>query len=191
MIMAWIWAGMAVSAVLCGGLYGRLDGLSGAVLEGAEAGIRLCLTMAGPICLWSGIMEVMQRSGIGRGLSCVLRPILRWILPNAAEDSETLSYLSGNMAANLLGLGNAATPLGLRAAERMAGGTSGTATDELCRLVVLNTASIQILPTTVAALRASCGCQTPFDILPCVWVSSLLSVSVGLTAAYFLGKLWR
>ena len=78
-----------------------------------------------------------------------------------------------------------------RAARRMARGCGGAAGDELCRLVVLNTASVQLLPTTVASLRAACGCAAPFDILPAVWISSLLSVTVGLGTARLLGRLWR
>ena len=95
------------------------------------------------------------------------------------------------MSANLLGLGNAATPLGIRAAQRMAVGCGGTASDELCRLVVLNTASIQLLPTTVAAVRSAQGCAAPLDILPAVWLSSVLSVSAGLLMARLLQRIWR
>ena len=97
--------------------------------------------------------------------------------------------LSSNICANILGLGNAATPMGIRAARALK--KDDTATDELCRLVVLNTASIQLIPTTVAAIRSSLGCETPFDILLCVWVTSLCSAGIGLTAAWVLGKLWK
>ena len=90
------------------------------------------------------------------------------------------------MSANLLGLGNAATPLGIRAAQRMARGCGGVASDELCLLVVLNTASIQLLPATVASVRSAAGCQTPFDTLPAVWLASVLSVTAGLSAAWLL-----
>ena len=107
------------------------------------------------------------------------------------RDPETLAAVSANVSANLLGLGNAATPLGIRAARRMARGTDGTADDELCRLVVLNTASLQLLPTTVAGVRAACGCRTPFDILPAVWLSSAISVTAGLLAARLLQRVWR
>ena len=109
----------------------------------------------------------------------------------AGRDSETLAAVSANVSANLLGLGNAATPLGIRAATRMAEGCGGVASDELCRLVVLNTASIQLLPTTVAAVRSAHGCAAPFDILPAVWLSSALSVAAGLLAARGLQAVWR
>lgn len=136
-------------------------------------------------------MTLIQRCGMGKGLAEALRPLLRRLLPKASRDSETLAALSANVSANLLGLGNAATPLGIRAAVRMAEGCGGTASDELCRLVVLNTASIQLLPTTVAALRSAHGCAAPFDILPAVWLSSALSVTAGLLAARGLQAVWR
>lgn len=191
MAMSWIWAGMAVCAVIIGAINGNLGAVSAAAMEGAGKAIELCLTMAGAMCLWSGVMEVMRRCELDRALAKLFRPILRLILPRACADSETLAALSGNISANLLGLGNAATPLGIRAAQRMADGLNGAASDELCRLVVLNTASIQLLPTTVAALRVSYGCTAPFDILPCVWISSVCSVGAGLLAAWLLGKVWR
>ena len=191
MAMSWIWAGMAACAVIVGAINGNLAAVSTAALEGAGRAIELCLTMAGAMCLWSGVMEVMKRCELDKVLAKGFRPVLRLVLPHASRDTETLAALSGNVSANLLGLGNAATPLGIRAAQRMAQGLNGTASDELCRLVVLNTASIQLLPTTVAALRMSCGCTAPFDILPCVWISSVCSVSAGLLMAWALGKVWR
>ena len=102
-----------------------------------------------------------------------------------------MDHISANVSANLLGLGNAATPLGMEAARLMSRRSPGVASDGLCMLVVCNTASIQLIPTTVAGVRAAAGCATPFDILPAVWLASALSVSVGITAAWLLGKVWR
>lgn len=147
--------------------------------------------MAGVLCLWTGLMEVMDRCGLSRRLGRLFRPVLRRLLPQASRDPETLAAVTANVSANLLGLGNAATPMGIRAACRMARGTGGVASDELCRLVVLNTASIQLLPTTVASVRAACGSAAPLDILPAVWISSLLSVTAGLAAAKLLERLGR
>ena len=131
----------------------------------------------------------MDRSGITAKLAGVFRPLLRRLLPEASRDSETLSAVSACVAANLLGLGSAATPLGIRAACRMARNCGETASDDLCTLVVLNTASIQLIPTTIAAVRAAAGAQSPFDILPAVWISSVLSVSAGIAAARLLARL--
>ena len=127
-------------------------------------------------------LAAMQEMPFGRDTT------LRRLLPQASRDAETLAAVSANVSANLLGLGNAATPLGIQAACRMARGCGGTASDELCLLVVLNTASIQLLPTTVASIRAAYGSAAPFDILPAVWVSSLASVTVGLLTARFLSR---
>ena len=102
-----------------------------------------------------------------------------------------MGAIAGNVSANLLGLGNAATPLGLEAAQRMARRTPGIAGDSLCMLVVCNTASIQLIPSTVAGVRAAAGSAAPFDILPAVWLASVISVTVGILAAKLCGRLWR
>ena len=170
MAMSWLWAGMVALSVLCGVVNGRMAEVSAAALEGAGAAVELCLGMLGSVCLWMGVMELMERCGLAGGLARLLQPILRRLLPKASADTETLAAVSANVSANLLGLGNAATPLGIRAARRMAR-SGGVADDELCRLVVLNTASIQLLPTTVAGIRAACGSAAPLDILPAVWLS--------------------
>ena len=191
MAMPYFLTGLFFLSLLFGCATGQLSAVSAAALTGAQSAVELCLSMAGAICLWSGVMTLMDRCGLSGKLAGLLRPLLRRILPNASRDSETLAALSANVSANLLGLGNAATPLGIRAATRMAQGCSGVASDELCRLVVLNTASIQLLPTTVAAVRSAHGCAAPFDILTAVWLSSVLSVSAGLLAARVLQAIWR
>ena len=189
--MAIVWGAMVMASVVCGMAGGRMAQVSAAALEGARAAVELCISLAGVLCLWSGFMELLKQCGLERKLAALFRPLMRRLLPQASRDAETMAAVSGNLSANLLGLGNAATPLGIRAAQRMAQGCGGTASDELCLLVVLNTASVQLLPTTVAAVRAGCGSAAPFDILPAVWVSSILSVSVGLLAARLLERVVR
>ena len=181
--MTVVWAGMILLSTFAGFKNHCLDAVSAAALEGAGNAVTVCLTMAGVLCLWSGIMEILKESGLSDKLARLFRPLLWHLLPQASQDRETLSAVSANLSANLLGLGNAATPLGIRAATRMARGCQGIASDELCLLVVLNTASIQLIPTTVAGVRAAAGAAAPFDILPAVWLTSILSVSAGLCAA--------
>ena len=188
MEMTWVWTGMVTLSLVFGLLSGNLDAVSAAALEGARSAIELSLSMAGVLCLWSGVMEIMNACGLSAGLARLFRPLLRRLLPEASRDPETLAAVSANVSANLLGLGNAATPLGIRAARRMARGCEGTASDELCLLVVLNTASIQLIPATIASVRVAAGCGTPFDILPAVWLASVLSVAAGLTAAWLLAQ---
>ncbi len=191
MTMTVIWTGMAAAAVLCGILTGRGEMVSTAAVEGAAAAVQLVLSMAGMLCLWSGVMEVMRQSGLAEKLSQLLGPVLRLLFPKERSDRAVMDSISANVSANLLGLGNAATPLGLEAARRMARKSPGVASDSLCMLVVCNTASLQLIPTTVAAVRAGAGCRTPFDILPAVWLASSLSVTAGVLACKGFARLWR
>lgn len=191
MTMTIIWTGMIVSSILCGLATGRGPAVAAAAVEGAAAGVELALSIAGMLCLWTGVMEVMRQSGLADKLSQLLAPILRRLFPQAAQDRAAMDAISANVSANLLGLGSAATPLGLQAARRLARKSPGTASDSLCMLVVCNTASIQLIPTTVASVRAAQGCAAPFDILPAVWLASALSVGVGIAACKLFSKIWR
>lgn len=191
MAMSVIWTLMVGASVVCGLMTGRGPEVASAAFEGAAAGVELCLSMAGALCLWMGVMEILRRSGLAAGLSRLLRPLLRRLFPEYAGDAPIMDAVSANLSANLLGLGNAATPLGLEAARLMAVKTPGRASDGLCTLVVCNTASLQLIPTTVAAVRAAAGCQTPFDILPAVWVASGISIAAGLCALKLFSKVWR
>ena len=189
--MTVIWTGMVVVSILCGLATGRGPEVAAAAVEGTRAAVELCLSIGGMMCLWTGVMEVMRRSGLAQTLSRLLRPILGRLYPSVAHDREVMDSISANVSANLLGLGNAATPLGLEAARRMSRRSGKTASDALCMLVVCNTASIQLIPTTVAAVRAGLGCSAPFDILPAVWLASAISVGVGITAAKVCARVWR
>lgn len=191
MAMSLIWTIMVGAAILCGLATGRGEAVAAAALEGAAAGVELAVAMAGALCLWLGIMEVMRRTGLATGLSRLLRPALRRLYPDFAGNKPVMDAVSANVSANLLGLGNAATPLGLEAARLMAEKSPGVASDSLCMLVVCNTASIQLIPTTVASLRAAAGCATPFDILPAVWLASAVALAVGITAAKLFARLGR
>lgn len=187
--MTILWLGMILASILCGAATGNLASVSAAAAEGAQAAIELCLSMAGMLCLWMGVMEVMRRCGLLRGLQRFLRPALGRLFYQVAEDRETMELISANVSANLLGLGNAATPLGIQAAQRMAASSPGVASDSLCLFVVCNTASIQLIPTTVAAIRSGEGCATPFDILPCVWLTSAAALAVGILCAKLFRRL--
>ena len=189
MVMSLIWTSFLLISLVFSWLTGQGSALGASVLEGAQAGITLAVSMAGTICLWTGVGHLMERIGLTELLSRLLMPLLKRLFPSAAANRPLACDLSANFCANLLGLGNAATPMGISAARRMAHGSS--ASDELCRLIVLNTASIQLIPANVAAVRTSLGCCTPFDILPAVWITSLCSTGLGLAAAWLLGKVWK
>ena len=189
MVMSWIWTGMVLMSVLFAFLGGNGSALSAAVLTGAQAGITLAISMAGSLCLWTGVGKLMGKIGLTQSLSTLLRPLLHRIFPGTKTDPALAADLSANICANFLGLGNAATPMGISAARRMKRGD--TATDELCRLIVLNTASIQLIPANVAAVRSALGCAAPFDILPAVWITSICSAGLGIAAAGLMGRLWK
>ncbi len=192
MVMSWIFSGVIVISMVFSLFKGTGGQLSAAVAQGAQNAVTLTISMAGSTCLWSGVAELMEKIGISDGLARLLRPVLGRLFPSTRKNAAAARDLSANVCANILGLGNAATPMGIRAAKGLLDPSSpGIANDELCRLVVLNTASIQLIPANVAAIRAGLGSPEPFDLLPAVWVTSLLSVCAGLLAAWVLGRLWR
>lgn len=188
MVMSWIFTLMLAVSVLSSIFCGTSQALAASVLQGAQAGITLAVSMAGSLCLWTGVGKLLEAAGITEILAKFLKPVLNRIFPSTATDPVLSRQLSGNLCANFLGLGNAATPMGIQAAGILKKGS--TATDELCRLVVLNTASIQLIPANVAAVRSALGCPTPFDILPAVWITSLCSAGLGVVVAWLLGKVW-
>ena len=192
MVMSWIWTGLVGLAVAAALILGNGQAVSRAAVEGAQSGLTLALSMAGSICLWTGVGKLMEKSGITGLLTRLLKPVLFRLFPDCRKDATLSGYLSANVCANFLGLGNAATPMGIQAAKRLAAhGKPGIASDQLCRLVVLNTASIQLIPANVAAIRSALGCAAPFDILPAVWVTSICSAGLGLWAAWLMGRMWR
>ena len=190
MIMSYIWSFMIIASVLWAAASGALPALSSGILEGAGSAVTLCLSICGATCLWCGVMEVMRECGVLQSLSRLISPVLSRLFPSTRKDRELALTVSANAAANFLGLGNAATPMGIRAASLMYKG-GGVATDEMCMLIVINTASIQLIPATVAAVRAAAGSTSPFAILPAVWASSVCSVLVGIAAVYALRRIWR
>ncbi len=191
MVMSWIWTGLVAISLIAAAFLGNGAALASAVPKGAQAGITLAISLAGSICLWTGVGKLMEKAGLTGMLSKLLRPALGRIFPSTKKDAHLENCLSANVCANFLGLGNAATPMGIQAAQRMARGCGGVASGELCKLIVLNTASIQLIPANVAAVRSSLGCATPFDILPAVWLTSLCSAGLGVTAAWLFERFWK
>lgn len=184
----YIWFGMIALSVVCAAVNGRLSELSSAVMDGAGDAVELSIFLLGSMCAWLGFLKIAERAGLTNLLARGFSPIIDRLFPDYRDDDGIKGKICMNVSANLLGLGNAATPLGIRAARRMAKGCGGVASDELCRLVVLNTASIQLIPATIASVRAAAGSKAPFDILPAVWLASALSVTVGLLAAWLLSR---
>ena len=190
MVMTRIWCGVGIICVFSSILTGQGAALAAAIPAGAQAGAELAMALTGSLVLWTGVGKLLEAGGVTALLSRLLAPLLRRVFPGTKADPELAGAVSGNICTNFLGLGNAATPMGIRAVRRMVQ-RPGVATDEMCRLIVLNTASIQLIPANVAAVRASLGSAAPFDILPAVWISSICSASLGVAAAWLLGRVWK
>lgn len=189
MVMSVVWAVLLGGSIICALVTGQGQMLSAGVMQGAQSGVTLAISIAGSLCLWAGVGRLMEKIGFTAALARLLRPVTGRLFPSTREDPKLAQALSANICANVLGLGNAATPPGIEAAQRMAKGCGGRASDELCRLIVLNTASIQLIPANVAAVRSALGCGRPFDILPAVWLASLCSAGMGLLMAWLLGRI--
>ena len=162
-------------ALLFGILSGNGAALGDAMLDGTARALEVTLSLAGMMCLWCGFMEVLKEAGAIRKLSRLLRPLLRRIFPNAWESGEGSEEIAANISANLLGIGNAATPMGLRAMEKLQkqNPIPHRATAEQITLMVLNTASVSFFPATLFALRRASGSSKPYAVLIPVWIVSL------------------
>lgn len=181
--MSYIFVFMIAISVICALFTGSGGALSSAVISGADDAVTLIISLCGMICLWSGVMEVAKESKLTDKIAKLLSPIISKLMPQVKRDSKAFSYICMNVSANLLGLNNAATPLGLKAMQELKVDNSDTATDSMVTFVVLNTASIQLLPTTIAAMRSNYGSKAPFEIIGCVWVVSVIALSMGLISS--------
>ncbi len=180
-MMNYIWAGMILLAYIFALFTGRIEAVTQGALDGAKNAVEMVLSLLGMMCFWTGLLEIAKRSGLTEKLSALLRPLTRILFPQLDRKSPALSAIVMNMIANILGLSNAATPLGLKAMtelDRLNGG-SKTASDAMCMFVVINTASINLIPTTIITLRSAAGSADPFGIIVPVWICSILSITVG------------
>jgi len=181
-MMKWVFFGLIFVSLLFGAGLGRMSEVSGAVISSGGEAIQLTLTLAGAICLWSGVMRVAQQSKLTELISGLFAPVIRLLFRGLSPKSEAAQAICLNISANILGLGNAATPLGIAAMVRLSelNGRSDTASDYMCMFVVLNTASLQIIPTTTALLRANAGSAAPMEIMPASWAASAVSILTGI-----------
>ncbi len=184
-MLNYIWSGLVVLSVICSIFLGNTQDLSKALIDSGASSIKLILTMAGIMCLWSGIMNIAIESGFTNLLSRLFAPLLKPLFPRLRRESDAFKSISMNISANLLGLGNVATPFGLKAMEQLntLNANSTTASNEMVVFVVMNTASLQLLPTTLASLRGAYGSNAPFEIIVPVWISSACALFVGLLIA--------
>ena len=189
-MLNYIFGGIIIISVICGIAAGNGTQLANGIIDGAKDSVNLLMTMAGMMLLWSGIMEIAARGGFTKVIGKALSPVLKRLFKNVKKDSRALNFISMNVSANLLGLGNAATPFGLSAMKELhkLNREDEKASDDMVTFVVMNTASIQLMPTMVGTLRQNYGSAAPFDILPCVWISSACALAVGLILSKILRR---
>ena len=189
-MMNYIWAGIILVSIFCGMATGRISQVSQAMFTGAQDAVTLVISLLGAMCLWSGIMRVADQGGVTNGLARLFSPLLKKLFPGLPKDSKAARAISMNLSANLLGMGNAATPLGIAAMQELAKSnpSTDTADNRMITFVVMNTASLQLIPSTIAVIRANYGCEAPFDIIPAIIVSSLCAVTVGIIMAKLLER---
>ncbi len=186
-LLNYIWAGLILLSIVCAAATGRMAELSSAVLSGAGNAVTLVISMAGMMGAWTGLMKIADEGGLTALLAKALGPVLRLLFPRLKRDSPAAKAMCMNLTANLLGLGNAATPLGIAAMKELKKqNPTDTADNNMAMFIVLNTASLQLIPTFMATLRAQYGAATPFDILPAVWAASAGALLVGICAAKLL-----
>lgn len=192
-LLNYIFAVFIGGSVLCSFFLGTAEQLTSGLLESAEVSVSLLLTIGGGLCFWCGFMEIMRECGATAIAAKIFSPVLKHLFPNIDVKSKAFENISLNVGANFLGLGNAATPFGLAAMKEIKrlDRCDDTASDNMIVFVVLNTASIQLLPTMIGTLRAKYGSQSPFDIIPCIWIASSIALIVGITAVKLLNKRGR
>ncbi len=167
---------MMLIPLVYGAFNGTLTETVAACFDGANSAVLLVLSFAGVMCLWTGILRIAENAGADRIVACLLRPVIRFLFPRLDKDSKAVKYITLNITANVLGLGNGATPMGIKAMEELDREKPEVATDEMCMFTVLNTAAFQLIPTSVIALRAAE--EAEFGVIVPIWITSLCSLTV-------------
>jgi len=197
--MNYIWGGIIVLSIIFSFINGNVGDTLNAGLSAAGDSVKTVLSFAGILCMWTGIMNIADNCGFTQIISKLLTPITKFLFPDIPPKSKAMQCITMNMSANLLGMGNAATPLGISAMEEMhkLNNFSKRPSDSMCMFVIFNTASITLIPSTVIAIRAANGSADPFEIVPVVWIASLIGVilSVSVLRIFFriekLGKIGK
>ena len=186
-----IWPLFIVASIVYGIMSGNLEELNNSVFNGAQDAVTTTITLLGSLCLWSGIMSIAEKTKFVKIISKIIRPLIKFLFPELKKEEKIKQEISMNMIANILGLGNAATPLGLKAISSMQEKNKDkkTLSNSMIMLIVLNTASLQLIPTTVIAIRNSLGSKNPTNIIFPIWIATLVAAIVGIISAKILIKL--
>lgn len=185
-----IWPAFITISFIYALISGNIEQTSNGIFDSAASAVELTLTFFGTICLWNGVMAIAKKTTLMQKLTKLLQPIVKFLFPDLKQNEQIKEEISMNMVANLLGLGNAATPLGLKAMETMQkeNPQKDRLTNSMAMFIVINTASLQIIPTNVIAIRSSLGSTEPSSIILPVWIATIVAAIVGVTATKILMK---
>ena len=185
-----IWPIFIIISVVYAFLSGNIENVSNGIFESAEEAVKLTLTFFGTLCLWNGIIEIAKQTTLMQKLAKFLRPFINFLFPEMKKNEEAYEEISMNMVANLLGLGNAATPLGLKAMKTMQKENTkkDTLSNSMAMFIVINTASLQVIPTNIIAIRSSLNSTSPSGIILQVWIATIVAATVGITATKLMMK---
>ena len=188
-----LWPAFIIISYIYAIFTGNVENINTEIFESAKSAVELTITFLGTICLWNGIMKIATSTTLIEKLTKMLSPIINFLFPKTKHNQKVQKEISMNMVANILGLGNAATPLGLKAMKTMQeqNPQKDTLTDTMAMFIIINTASIQLIPTTVIAIRTSLGSVNPTKIIMPVWVATICAAIAGITAAKILSKRGR
>ena len=183
--MNYIWVFMIVISYIFSFFAGTTEVVTKSVFDGCASAVSLSISLLGMMCLWTGLLEIAERSKLILKVQKLLSPVISWLFPTIDKNSEVAGAISMSISANLLGLSNAATPIGLSVMEKLEKRNliKDTASDEMCMFVVINTASITLIPTTLLTIRTAASSQAPFEILAPVWIVSLITLLSGVICA--------
>ena len=185
-----IWIFLMLISFVCAAATGNMEAFGAALVESGASAVEFLFSIGGMMAMWSGFMAIAEKSGLTDKIAVVLSPLIKWLFDAAKTDEKCKNAISMNMVANFLGLSNAATPLGLKAMKLLAEkNTDGhVASRDMCMLAVINSASIQLIPSTLIAMRTSAGCANPGAIILPIWIVSLITAASGIFLSKMFGR---
>ena len=189
-----IFAFMVIVSLICGGATGNIENVANGAISGAAEAVNLSISLLGVMCLWSGVIRTLDKAGVTEYLSKAISPLIRLVYPSAYKSKNSLSDIAASFSANLLGMGNAALPIGIRAMKSIKEQglpADGTASDDMIMFAVLNTTPLQLMPTTLIAFRTAHGSANPFEIILPIWICSLATTVFGVLLCRAMSKLCR
>ena len=190
-MLNYIWLGLVILAVVLGGINGKIEAVTKGAIDSAGNSVTIAIGLIGVMALWLGIMKIAEDAGLIKLLAKLIAPVMRWLFPDVPRDHPAMGSMLMNISANMLGLNNAATPLGLKAMEDLESlnPKPGVATNAMCMFLTVNTAGVQLIPASMVSLMASAGSTDPTAIIGTTFAATAISLVFGLSAAKMLEKL--